>query len=345
MPGKLYFHLSPRVAFRTDCYLPTHWLPVPPLLAESSYEVDLLLTIWRFLDGNRAHEKQSAALLQGLIELLGNGSVQSCDIDCGKASFWLPGALQRALDAAGAMDIGSPDFLIGAGHQSHLPMLAARRRFGGRCVVLMKPSLPVSLFDFAVIPEHDRPPPLPNVLTTLGALTGPLPEASVQSNTGLILLGGPSRHFAWDCAALERDIKQLASGSVRWTIADSRRSPESTLLRLAQPGFTVAPWSDCASGWLERQLASVGQVWVTRDSVSMVFEALQSRAQVGILDLPSRYRKNKVYSSVQRLVDLGLVTTSLDDAFTADATGRAPLNQYLQIASALLRRCNLDFSR
>ncbi|WP_369797831.1 ELM1/GtrOC1 family putative glycosyltransferase [Microbulbifer sp. HZ11] len=278
-------------------------------------------------------------------ELVGSDGVQSCDVSCEQLHQWRPGALRRALEVAGATELGLPNFIIGAGHRCHLPMIAARRSFGGRSVVLMKPSLPVSLFDFAVIPEHDRPPPLPNVLTTLGALTGPLPKAPAQPNTGLILLGGPSRHFAWDCVALERDINQLAASSVRWTLADSRRSPDSSLLRLAQPEFNVVSWSECEPGWLEQQLASVEQVWVTRDSISMVFEALQSGAQVGILNLPSRHRKNKVYSAVQRLVDLGLVTTSLDDAAKSPVIRREPLNQYRQIASALLRRCNLDFSQ
>ncbi|MCA0899612.1 ELM1/GtrOC1 family putative glycosyltransferase [Microbulbifer agarilyticus] len=301
-----------------------------------------MITVWRFVDGNKAHEKQSAALLAGLRERMGAARVQSCDVDCSQLRFWLPGSLQMALDAAGAIALGQPDFLIGAGHRCHLPLLAARKRFGGRSVVLMRPSLPIQWFDFALIPEHDRPPALPNVLTTRGALTLPLPQEPTRAGTGLILLGGPSRHFAWDSVTLERDIGQLATNSLQWTLADSRRTPEFALQQLARPGFTLASWRECDDGWLEQQLASVEQVWVTRDSISMVFEALQSRAQVGVLALPSRNRENKVRAAVQRLIDEGLVSEQLADAKRSPGVQREPLNQYQRLAAALLRRCNLE---
>nr|WP_010131779.1 ELM1/GtrOC1 family putative glycosyltransferase [Microbulbifer agarilyticus] len=301
-----------------------------------------MITVWRFVDGNKAHEKQSAALLTGLRERLGPTRVQSCDVDCSQLRFWLRGSLQVALDAAGAIALGQPDFLIGAGHRCHLPMLAARRRFGGRSVVLMRPSLPIHWFDFALIPEHDRPPALPNVLTTRGALTLPLPHVPANPGRGLILLGGPSRHFAWDSVTLERDIGQLATSSLQWTLADSRRTPEFALQQLARPGFTLAPWRECADGWLEHQLASAEQVWVTRDSISMVFEALQSRARVGVLGLPSRNRKNKVRAAVQRLIDDGLVSEQLADAARSPDVQRAPFNEYLRLAAALIGRCNLE---
>ena len=303
-----------------------------------------MITVWRFVDGNRAHEKQSAALLAGLREQLGEDRVQSCDIDCSQLRFWLPGSLQMALDAAGAQSLGQPHFLIGAGHRCHLPLLAARKRFGGRSVVLMRPSLPIRWFDFALIPEHDRPPPLPNVLTTRGALTLPLPEKPVQPGTGLILLGGPSRHFAWDSVTLERDIETLAASPIQWTLVDSRRTPEFALQQLARRGFATAPWGDGEDGWLEQKLATVEQVWVTRDSISMVFEALQSHALVGVLDLPSRNPENKVRAAVQRLVDDGLVSDCLADAARPQSNPRKPLNQYQGLAAALIRRCNLECS-
>ena len=34
-----------------------------------------------------------------------------------------------------------PDLIFGAGHRTHLAVLAARRAFGGRSVILMKPTL------------------------------------------------------------------------------------------------------------------------------------------------------------------------------------------------------------
>lgn len=301
-----------------------------------------MIIVWRFVDGNRAHEKQSAALVAGLEANLGADAVCTREIDCTRLRFWRPADLTGALNTAGAGDGETPDLLVGAGHACHLPMLSARRRFGGRTVVLMRPSLPLSWFDFALIPEHDRPAPLPNVLVTRGALTAPLPEVSPRPGTGLILLGGPSKHFAWDNGALARDLEKLAAAPVQWTLADSRRTPEYALEQLAKPGFSVCPWDECEPGWLESQIATCEQIWVTRDSVSMVFEALQGAAQVGVLDLPSRRARNKVRGAVQRLIDEGVVTDRLADATRAAQGLRQPWAQHQVVARALLRRCNIE---
>ncbi|WP_232325188.1 ELM1/GtrOC1 family putative glycosyltransferase [Microbulbifer agarilyticus] len=272
---------------------------------------------------------------------MGVESVRYCNIDCSRFRWWRAGALQRALEDAGAMAFGRPDFLVGAGHRCHFPLVAARRKFGGRSVVIMRPSLPISWFDFAIIPEHDRPPPLPNVLIIRGALSGPLPVRPFQAASGLILLGGPSKHFSWDPVALDRDIKQLAMSSINWTLTDSRRTPEFAMSKLSQPSFSTVPWRECPDDWLEQKLASVGHVWVTRDSISMVFEALQSRARVGVLGLPSRTPKNKVNLAIQRLVDEGVVSDLPREAQIFSSAPRQPLNQYRAIAAALLSRCGM----
>lgn len=307
-----------------------------------------MLTIWRFLDGNRAHEKQSAALLAGIRELLPEISVDCQNIDCASLSLWSAGRLMRKLKS-----LPPPQLLIGAGHRSHWPLLIAKRRFGGRTVVLMTPSLPLRWFDTALIPEHDRPKPLPNVLVTRGALTGPLPRSEVRSKRGLILIGGPSKHFHWDSAALLGSLRRLLGASLEWQVSDSRRTPQETvsLLRqaVANPGsdpgsgarHRLNPWQQCEAGWLERQLAEAEQVWVTRDSISMVFEALQSSARVGVIDVPTRRKNNKIHWAIQKLIDDGLVTDNLDDAGLARIEPRQPLDEYRRCAALLLCKYGL----
>ncbi|BBM01701.1 ELM1/GtrOC1 family putative glycosyltransferase [Microbulbifer sp. GL-2] len=110
------------------------------------------LTVWRFLDGNRAHEKQSAALICGLQSSY-VGEVNSLDISSSVT------ASSIFLDSSKKLSsLPEPDFLIGTGRRSRLPMLAARHRFGGRAVAINLPQLPFRWFDFVVVPEHDRPP-------------------------------------------------------------------------------------------------------------------------------------------------------------------------------------------
>lgn len=292
------------------------------------------LTVWRFLDGNRAHEKQSAALVSGLRECAAD-EVECHDIPALSSLTLLRHGLPKHLH-----ELPRPDLIIGAGHRSHWSMLLARRQFGGLTVVIMRPTLPLRWFDFAIIPEHDRPPPLANVILSQGALTEPLPLGQRRPGRGLILLGGPSKHFAWDGAAVRSSVSRLLEAPGQWVVSDSRRTPDGTLEGLDGSAAEICHWSDCPPGWLAEQLAQAEQIWVTGDSVSMLFEALQSEARVGVIHLPSRRRANKVRAAVQRLLDQGIVTDRESDAKQPVLSPRAPLGQQVTCARALLRRCN-----
>ncbi|WP_226668133.1 mitochondrial fission ELM1 family protein [Microbulbifer aggregans] len=291
-----------------------------------------MLTIWRFLDGNRAHEKQSAALVSGLRSCLGHDRVDCRDLPCNEVPMPIWGRLPEAL-----YQLPKPDFIIGAGHHSHWAVLRARRCFGGRSVVIMAPSLPIDWFDFAIVPEHDRPSPLENVILTQGALTEPLPDLPTEASRGLLLFGGPSKHFHWDAQKVLSNAERLLQQPLQWTVSDSRRTPEGTLDHFADSGAELHSWQQCPPGWLAEQMARAGHIWVTGDSVSMIFEALQSRARVGIISLPSRNPRNKIRSAVQRLLDQGLVTEDIAFGCTQPAA-RAPFNQQVSCARALLLR-------
>ena len=301
--------------------------------------MQLPLIIWRFLDGNRAHQKQSAALVCGLRACLGEAAVDCRDVAVSEIHFPLLGGTPTRLKA-----LPKPDFVIGAGRRSHWPVLRARRHFGGRSVVIMKPSLPLSWFDFAIIPEHDRPQPLQNVILTQGALTEPLPALAPDPGRGLLLLGGPSKHFRWDVQAVTSAAEQLLRQPLHWVVSDSRRTPQGTLAQLADRGAELWDWSSCPPGWLAEQMGRAGRIWVTADSISMVFEALQSRAQVGIIQLPSRKPANKVRGAVQRLVDQGFVTDRIGEFARESWQPREAFNQQVTCARALLNRCGIQVS-
>lgn len=294
------------------------------------------LIIWRFLDGNRAHEKQSAALVSGLRSCLGSDSVDCHDLHCLELSISLWRGLPEQLH-----QLPKPDLIVGAGHRSHWPMLRARRQFGGRSVVILQPSLPLHWFDFAIIPEHDRPPPLENVILTHGALAEPLPDLDPEAGRGLLLIGGPSRHYRWDTQAVATTADRLFEQPLRWVVSDSRRTPADTQAILAGSKAEFYSWRSCPPGWLAEQMARSAQIWVTSDSVSMISEALQSRARIGVIPLPSRTRANKVRSAVQRFMDLGLLSDRPEEIGGAWAP-REPFNQQIVCARALLRRCGLN---
>ncbi|MCC8993360.1 MAG: mitochondrial fission ELM1 family protein [Candidatus Contendobacter sp.] len=262
------------------------------------------LVIWRFCDGKAGHDHQSQGLLEALARLR---QVESFTLNPPPVSQTLFGLMRGAL--AAWRGLPAPDLLIGAGHGAHLALLAARRCRGGKIIVLMRPTLPLSLFDLCLIPDHDSPPSRPNILPTRGALNHLQPSATLEPDRGLLLIGGPSAHFGWDNAGLHRQIAAIvaADPAMRWTLTTSRRTPPDFLDTPFDPRLTIIPVAETSPDWLPTQLAQAGQAWVTGDSVSMVYEALTVGAAVGILDVP-HLRPNRVSRGLAQLTDQGWVT-------------------------------------
>lgn len=207
----------------------------------------------------------------------------------------------------------APDLIVGAGHGTHLNMLAAQRAYGGKTVVLMNPSLPRSLFDLCLIPEHDGIVSSGNVIATRGALNQVRPSLVKNHEAGLILLGGPSRHFHWEDGRLILSIHNLVKNTpaVQWVITTSPRTPASTIdgiRQLGLPNLQIMPMGQLPFGWLENQLEVSGQVWVTPDSVSMVYEALTAGSSVGVFDLKAK-SSSRVVRGLERLRAEGWVTS------------------------------------
>lgn len=88
---------------------------------------------------------------------------------------------------------------------------------------------------------------------------------------------------------MQAQIKNLLARTpdTHWTLTSSRRTPADFLTQLQpHPNLNVVPHTATSPDWLPTQLARSGTVWVTPDSVSMVYEALTAGADVGIFDLP-----------------------------------------------------------
>jgi uncharacterized protein len=199
----------------------------------------------------------------------------------------------------------TPDLIIGAGHATHMTLLAARRARGGRAVVLMKPSLPRRWFDLCILPQHDGVKPDAHTLLTEGAINRVRPAPERDANRGLLLIGGVSNHFEWDSDAVQVQIKSIVARTpeVNWTLTTSRRTPKDFLAKLpTAPNLTVVPHTATAPDWLPEQLARSGTVWVTPDSASMVYEALTAGADVGVFDLPVN-PKSRIGWAIAHLAD------------------------------------------
>lgn len=265
--------------------------------------------VWIISDGKPGHLNQSL----GLAEALKRANPEIRITTKPALSRWqaLAALLSKQLPDTSASS-QPPALLIGAGHRTHFSLLAYGRATGAKTVLLMKPSLPVKWFDLCLIPRHDRPDPAPNIELTDGALNRmqPLAARSAVDYDGMVLIGGPSKHFDWDDAAVVAQLSEIAQGDKRWLLTTSRRTPDAFLDRLhaaALPNLDIVPFAETGDGWLAQHLPQARECWVSGDSVSMVFEALTSGAAVGVLEL-SQQHSNRITRGLQLLIDDGKVT-------------------------------------
>ncbi|MGJ8640683.1 MAG: mitochondrial fission ELM1 family protein [Opitutaceae bacterium] len=274
------------------------------------------VTVWRILDGKPGHETQSLGLVNALEKLCPVDAYEIQRVSFLKALTSLIFGQFKSGEA-----LPAPDLIIGAGHSTHWTVLAAKRSRGGKTALLMKPSLPASFFDLCLIPQHDGVPDAPNIVKTIGVLNTVSKGLHQSQSKGLILIGGPSSHFGWDADAMLGFVTKIVQTdrAVEWTLTTSRRTPEAcvqSLKALSEPNLTVVPFIDTAKGWVNERLDECGTVWVTEESVSMVFESLTSGAGVGLLPVPLTSAKNRVSAGIDHLKSESHVRTFQEDAST-----------------------------
>ena len=275
------------------------------------------LAIVAYFEGRPGHEKQTRAVLDALARLTDTTVTEKkVPVDAKAyvrnwAAFFLAflGLLKRATSA------GPADMIIGTGTHTHIPMLLdkkARKRTGNevRLVTCMGPdTLLRSEFDLCFIPMHDEPETAPNVFVTLGPPSPLEYEHRHEPDRGLILVGGIDRKsHRWETSRTVDQIQRLIaqSPSLLWTISSSPRTPEDTCQALETLAGTIPQVEffrsiDTPSGWVEEQYARNGTVWVTADSVSMVYEALAAGCSVGILPVEWLRQNNKFQKSLHIL--------------------------------------------
>ncbi len=275
------------------------------------------LHIWRLIDGKPGHEKQSLGLVLALSKL---EKVTRDDIKVGHSvpTQILQFFLGRFPDGK---KFKKPNLIIGAGHRTHFSILAAKRAYGGKSIVLMKPSLPYFLFDLCLVPEHDKPPKRANIIPTIGALNTLGLDGLHKKipSSHLILIGGPSPHYKWDnkqvIDQVEQIVKMGESNTQNWVLATSPRTPKNFPVQLEQKlisGLKIFRFEETNQGWIEKKLSSSENVWITPDSVSMVFEALSASCKVGLFKLDIKKTQSRVVNNIQFLVQEGYISQPIN---------------------------------
>lgn len=259
--------------------------------------------VWCILDGKAGHEAQSRGLVIALQKRL--------PVTC--FEIQAPAKRQSLLEyASGKFPAGkhlpSPDLIIGAGNRTHLALMAASRSYGGKTIVLMQPTLPTFLFSLCLVPKHDLKRERKNILLTNGVLNTVQPATKADLKRGLFLIGGPSAHYDWDTDHLLEQVATLVNENpdIHWTLTTSRRTPADCarkLVELSHSNLEVIPVEKTSPGWVASMLQKCGVVWVSEDSVSMVYEALTAGAYTGLLKTPHGKSASRVRRSVMQLLE------------------------------------------
>ena len=252
--------------------------------------------IWKLLDGKTGHEKQILSLVKALKD---EAAIKTIDIKI--RSF-----LSLILFSINKLKkIQKPDFIIAAGHKTHMALLFLKYFFGGKSILIMKPSLPCNWFDLCIIPEHDKFRGRGLILWTKGVLSNTTNLINKNERKGLILIGGISKHYKWDSERVVNQIEELLRNnlSIHFILSTSRRTPKDFMMKINKLSFKnlkIHPTQDQNENWLKNQMNKTKYAWITEDSMSMIYESITAGQNVGLIGIKSK-GKSRITDEVNKL--------------------------------------------
>lgn len=263
-------------------------------------------------DGKAGHRSQALGLFQAIQRQQHNADFQEVLVD--KLSLL---QLFKAIWTKSLPVFSSyPDMIIGVGSHTHFRVWLLGKVFPkAKTIILMKPSLPFSWFNYVVVPEHDGINASNSVIVTKGALNPILNEHRHQPNRILIALGGSSKRHQWDTDKVLASLAQIVEQNPLTDIilTTSRRTPPEFLDQLRQQSFArylqIFPVEQTPQGWIFEQMQQAQAVWVTEDSVSMVYEALTAGCRVGIIMI-DRLKQDRITHSIDLLLQQEIISTT-----------------------------------
>jgi mitochondrial fission protein ELM1 len=257
------------------------------------------LNIWCILDGKRGHEKQ----IEDLVFFI-NKKIKTNITKIKKIGFLdtILNFLRIRNDTCKYFPL--PDLIIAAGHQTHLDALQKKYKYGGKVILLMKPTLPTILFDLIIAPLHDKFFYQKNIYLTNGPLNKIINKKKQKKNKGLILIGGPSKNFDWSSRKIEDEILQIIKNNrqLKLTLGTSRRTPDHFISKLygeVSKHVDIKMHNNVSSNWLEMEVEKSEFSWVTQDSISMLYDLLNSGSKVTCISLiPKNKKFIKLYENL-----------------------------------------------
>jgi len=309
------------------------------------------MSVLAFFDGRPGHEKQTRGILYELGRLV--------DLTVIETRVERKGLSGNIADLAGLLAVRAGkgakayegiDLLIGTGTSTHVPMLRTKKMAGIPVVTCMTPASYLRpCFDLCFVPLHDGVKDGGNIVTTIGPPNCARPSGDKDPSRGLILIGGvDKKSHHWQSAATVGHVRRIARRrqDIHWTVASSPRTPLDTAEMLTAAARESAniefiSYEATSPGWIEQQYARSLHVWVTADSMSMVYEALTAGCKVGLLPVDWLSSANKFNRSADYLAAHGIVVVYsawLSGRDTVWAENDEPLHEARHCAEEIVKR-------
>jgi len=249
------------------------------------------LNIWLILDGKRGHEKQ----IEDLVYFI-NKKINTNITKIKKIGFLYTILNFLKIRNDPCKYFPRPDLIIAAGHQTHLDALQKKYKYGGKVIILMKPTLPSILFDLIIVPLHDKFFNKKNIYLTNGPVNKIINKKKQKKNKGLIMIGGPSKNFSWSSRNIEDEILKIIKNNpqLKLTLGTSRRTPDNFIKKLSSKvsnNIDIKIHNKVLPNWLEMEVEKSEFSWVTQDSISMLYDLINSGSKVTCISLTPKNKK------------------------------------------------------
>ncbi|TEU26356.1 nucleoside-diphosphate sugar epimerase [Acinetobacter seifertii] len=265
-------------------------------------------------DGKAGHRSQALGLFQAMQRQQANATFEEVSIH----DLPIISLIKALFSSKNTLFEQAPDFIFGVGSHTHFRVWLLGKIFKkAKTVILMKPNLPIVWFDYAVIPEHDGIPENSRVIVTRGALSPIRNENRHQKARILIALGGSSKRHQWNQEKVLLSVQQIVehNSDSEIILTTSRRTPAKFIDILRQQSFAqylqICPVEQTPQGWIFEEMQKAEAVWVTEDSVSMIYEALTAGCRVGVIAM-DRLKQDRITNSVDVLLEKKFIANVSD---------------------------------
>ncbi|ENU44687.1 hypothetical protein F985_00560 [Acinetobacter seifertii] len=288
-------------------------------------------------DGKAGHRSQALGLFQAMQRQQANATFEEVSIN----DLPIFSLIKALFSSKNTLFEQAPDFIFGVGSHTHFRVWLLGKIFiKAKTVILMKPNLPIAWFDYAVIPEHDGIPANSRVIVTRGALNPIRNENRHQKARILIALGGSSKRHQWNQEKVLLSVQQIVEHNPNSEIilTTSRRTPAKFIDILRQQSFAkylqICPVEQTPQGWIFEEMQKAEAVWVTEDSVSMIYEALTAGCRVGVIEI-DRLKPDRITLSIDKMIQSNLISTKMS---IAELSQPHPFKEAERVATYLLAK-------